>query len=324
MVLRGADGQPPAQIAWPREHAGLRALQAHTLPSAAGFLILALLTGAAVWQIVRVARRLLAYERAWGRAMRDLEDARDRAETANVAKSQFLANMSHEIRTPLTGVPGMAQALARSDLKPEDRDKLQLIRLSGENLLSLLNDLLDLGKVEAGCMEIDFHDFNLGESSTFAFELPPTWVGEAPPPRPGRQRPRRRPAVHHRAGRGGQRGQPPDPRGPAGAPGRVPARGRRWRRGGAGLRRRALRPGADGRADAGDERVEATLAIRRREAGHGLPPTPILALSANVVPHQVAHYLAAGMDGLIPKPIEVRTMLEVLADRPPARVRGAA
>ena len=58
--------------------------------------------------------------------------------------------------------------------------------------------------------------------------------------------------------------------------------------------------------------VEAARAIRRREAEAGRPPTPILALSANVMPHQVAEYLAAGMDGLIAKPIEVRAMLEAM------------
>ena len=58
--------------------------------------------------------------------------------------------------------------------------------------------------------------------------------------------------------------------------------------------------------------MEATRAIRRREAETGRRPTPILALSANVMPHQVAEYLAAGMDGLIAKPIEVRAMLEAI------------
>jgi CheY-like chemotaxis protein len=74
--------------------------------------------------------------------------------------------------------------------------------------------------------------------------------------------------------------------------------------------------------------VEAARAIRRREAELGRAPTPILALSANVMPHQVAEYLAAGMDGLIAKPIEVRAMLEtmrkVLVERAPAETHNAA
>jgi CheY-like chemotaxis protein len=74
--------------------------------------------------------------------------------------------------------------------------------------------------------------------------------------------------------------------------------------------------------------VEAARAIRRREAETGRRPTPILALSANVMSHQVAEYLTAGMDGLIAKPIEVRAMLDAMrkamAERPPVEERGAA
>jgi CheY-like chemotaxis protein len=74
--------------------------------------------------------------------------------------------------------------------------------------------------------------------------------------------------------------------------------------------------------------VEAARAIRRREAETGRRPTPILALSANVMSHQVAEYLTAGMDGLIAKPIEVRAMLnamrKAMAERPPVEERGAA
>jgi len=159
--LLDAAGRPIGHIAWTRRHPGLRVLKAAAPILAAGFAVLLAVMAALAWQIWRVARRLDLHERGHGEALRELEVARDRAESANVAKSQFLANMSHEIRTPLNGVLGMAQVLAKGDLTPADQDKVRLIRASGETLLGLLNDLLDLSKIEAGRMEIDIHDFDL-------------------------------------------------------------------------------------------------------------------------------------------------------------------
>jgi PAS domain S-box-containing protein len=90
-----------------------------------------------------------------------LVQARDDAEAANRAKSVFLATMSHEIRTPLNGVLGMAQAMAADELSPVQRDRLETVRQSGETLLVILNDLLDLSKIEAGKVELEVADFAL-------------------------------------------------------------------------------------------------------------------------------------------------------------------
>lgn len=89
------------------------------------------------------------------RAQAELKDALKRAEDATRLKSEFLANMSHEIRTPLNGVIGMAQVLALSDLTKEQAEHLAIIRESSNNLMSLLNDILDLSKVEAGKLDIN-------------------------------------------------------------------------------------------------------------------------------------------------------------------------
>ena len=83
------------------------------------------------------------------------------AEAANRAKSDFLATMSHEIRTPLNGVLGMARAMAGDELTPAQRERLEVVRQSGESLLSLLNDVLDLSKVEAGKLELDVEPFDI-------------------------------------------------------------------------------------------------------------------------------------------------------------------
>ncbi len=86
---------------------------------------------------------------------REMIAARDAAEAANRAKSDFLATMSHEIRTPLNGVLGMTQAIEGGELSPLQRERLAVIRKSGEILTTLLNDLLDLSKIEAGRLEIE-------------------------------------------------------------------------------------------------------------------------------------------------------------------------
>jgi PAS domain S-box-containing protein len=94
-------------------------------------------------------------------AAMELVQAKEAAESANRAKSDFLATMSHEIRTPLNGVLGMAQAMAREELSETQRERLGVIRTSGEQLLSILNDILDLAKIEAGKLELEEVDFDL-------------------------------------------------------------------------------------------------------------------------------------------------------------------
>ena len=103
-------------------------------------------------------------------AMVDLVQARDQAEGANLAKSQFLANMSHEIRTPLNGVLGMAQVLEKANLPADHQEKVAVIRRSGELLLAVLNDILDISKIEAGKLEIVSEDFELAGAVQAAFD----------------------------------------------------------------------------------------------------------------------------------------------------------
>ena len=102
------------------------------------------------------ARRQLAASRdALRKARAEAQERGVAAEAANQAKSAFLATMSHEIRTPLNGVLGMAQAMAADELSPLQRERLDVIRQSGEALLAILNDVLDLSKIEAGKLELE-------------------------------------------------------------------------------------------------------------------------------------------------------------------------
>ncbi|MDB5470712.1 MAG: domain S-box protein, partial [Caulobacter sp.] len=99
----------------------------------------------------------------------ELISAKNDAEAANTAKSTFLATMSHEIRTPLNGVLGMAQAMAGDDLSKRQRDRLSVIHQSGEALLAILNDVLDLSKIEAGKLELETLEFELAEVARGAY-----------------------------------------------------------------------------------------------------------------------------------------------------------
>ena len=100
-----------------------------------------------------------------------LEVALDRAEQATRLKSEFLANMSHEIRTPLNGVLGMAQLLAHEGLKPHQAEQVCVILDSGRTLMALLNDILDLSKIEAGRMELSPIPGDLRHKLSSVFKL---------------------------------------------------------------------------------------------------------------------------------------------------------
>jgi PAS domain S-box-containing protein len=101
-------------------------------------------------------------EEALRQAKADAEQARGEAETANVAKSEFLSRMSHELRTPMNSILGFAQILSETDLSTADRNAVQHILTAGEHLLNLINEVLDISRIEAGRQELSLEPVRLG------------------------------------------------------------------------------------------------------------------------------------------------------------------
>jgi signal transduction histidine kinase/CheY-like chemotaxis protein/ligand-binding sensor domain-containing protein len=109
----------------------------------------------------RLAERVEERTAELRREIQVRQRAEEAARAANLAKSEFLANMSHEIRTPMNGVLGVTELLLDAETAPEKRTYLDMVKSSGESLLTIINDILDFSKIEAGRLDLDPVDFDL-------------------------------------------------------------------------------------------------------------------------------------------------------------------
>jgi signal transduction histidine kinase/ActR/RegA family two-component response regulator len=129
------------------------------------FLAITPFTAAGLFVLVTMTmlreERIKAFQEHQAHLIEELQAARDKADAANQAKSSFLGVISHELRTPMNGVLGAAQLLSATRLEATQREYLSIIRNSGDNLLSLLNDILDMTKIEAGKMTFEVIDITM-------------------------------------------------------------------------------------------------------------------------------------------------------------------
>ncbi|MCC5969115.1 MAG: response regulator [Pararhodobacter sp.] len=138
---------PDAWVTWPLPSPGTAAMFAVAVPIGGALSAVIVVLGLGTYVVRRFAMQL--------------ESALTTAEAASRAKSDFLSTMSHELRTPLTGVLGMADLLAETRLTKQQRDLLETIQQSGGGLLSLVNDVLDLARVESGKLTLEARPFAL-------------------------------------------------------------------------------------------------------------------------------------------------------------------
>jgi len=164
VILTGMRGEPVGVIGWTPDRPGAELLMGSIPALSAMIAVLFAALGVGGARVYRLVRDLARYEEALSRSLAD-------AEAANAAKSQFLANMSHELRTPLNGIIAMSELLHGHQTDDRGRDMARTIVTSGHTLEHVVNDILDVGKIETGLLELEIAPFTPDEVLRAAAEL---------------------------------------------------------------------------------------------------------------------------------------------------------
>jgi len=158
----------PIFLGWLRFEATLNGYLSEDLSVSLVIIIFILTYSVGIWFYSRSLNKI---EANWVDAKKNLLEARIVAEKAKQAQEQFLANMSHEIRTPMNGVIGMTSLLNTTTLTTDQKSFVDVIRTSGDSLLTIINDILDFSKIQAGKLEMEEQPFSIRQAIEETFDL---------------------------------------------------------------------------------------------------------------------------------------------------------
>lgn len=169
--VRSIQGEDLGVIVWRPDRPGIAVLRKAAPVGGLFALLLGALAGLLIWRVLWILTQLAEQDKALASSLQNLTAARDQAEAASQAKSQFLSNMSHELRTPLNGIVAMSELLRGRQSSPAEQEMADIVLTSARNLSTLVGDILDVSKIEAGKLDFEKEAFDLIASARSVVSL---------------------------------------------------------------------------------------------------------------------------------------------------------